>query len=279
MHSKTHLVVTVIAAIIGLEMFVVLGMMHVGRAPMMGGDARDYHNLALNLLRSRVYSRDPLPSPQPTMYRSPGYPLFLATVYVVAGPSVMAVRIVQFCLLGGTAFLIYLLGRRLVSERAAELAAILCAAYPPFIIFACTHYPEILASFAAVLALLLLHKCLIETESGGWIGFAAGVVLGSCILIRAFLALFVAGVLLFVLVRLIWEQPWRRHGSRATFAIVLGAALVTVPWIVRNVRLARRFVPLGVTAGVNLWEGAQQFRGTLRYPPWTPPTGTPSSVL
>lgn len=258
-------VAATILAIVVLEMVFVLGVMRVGSAPIMGGDAWDYHNLALNLLREHTYSREAKPPFEPTMYRSPGYPLFLAIVYAVAGQSPIVVRIAQFALLAVTSFLVYVLGSKLASDRAAAIAAMLCAAYPPFIISACLHYSETLASFVTVLTFLLLYNVLTEAKPVPWTTAAAGFALGFSVLVRSFMVLMIVVIVVIVFYharRNAWT--WQR-ASQTSCIIFASAALVAGPWMIRNVCIADTFVPLGVTGGTNLWQGAEQIRGTIGY--------------
>src|SRR5207249_10782649 len=59
-------------------------------------DGRVYAQIARDVLEQHVFSQDAEASYQPTLIRTPGYPLFIAAVYSVLGHSNNgAVRIVQ----------------------------------------------------------------------------------------------------------------------------------------------------------------------------------------
>src|SRR4030095_10484807 len=58
-------------------------------------DAVGYHQLAVNLLQRGIFSLNTQPPFQPDAIRTPGYPLFIAAVYVVVGINPRAVLIVQ----------------------------------------------------------------------------------------------------------------------------------------------------------------------------------------
>lgn len=256
-------IATAVVVIVLIEMVAVLAIGHRANAPVESGDGTDYHNLAVNLLQAHIYSRDAGPPLQPTMYRSPGYPLFLAGIYAVTGPSPPAVRISQFVLLGATAFLVYLLARRLVSERASEIASLICVTYPPFVASATYHLSETLASLVVVLALLLLYQTVTDSPRFGT-ALSAGAALGFLVLVRSFLAL-----LIVLAVAMVLGRTRREHmvgkACQISVALVLGFALVAGPWMIRNIRMANAFVPLGVTGGLNLWQGAEQLRGRIGY--------------
>ena len=82
-------------------------------------DDYEFHLLASNVATGEgyVYERG-----RPTSFRAPGFPLFLAALYVVAGLN-SPLAYVCFCLLGAlSCVLTYFLAREFVSERSARIA-------------------------------------------------------------------------------------------------------------------------------------------------------------
>src|SRR5215472_9588816 len=86
---------------------------------IMGPDSDSYHNLAVNLLRHHAFSSAEEPPYEPTLFRPPGYPLFLTIIYAFANQSVLAVRVVQLVLLYGVAWMVFRLSCLLVPRTAA----------------------------------------------------------------------------------------------------------------------------------------------------------------
>jgi hypothetical protein len=88
-------------------------------------DSGDYDFLAMSLVECGEFSR--MPGGPEELFRTPGYPLFLACIYAGSNFSVHAVLIVQILLDVGLCYLVYLLGVRLCSRRVGLWAAALQA--------------------------------------------------------------------------------------------------------------------------------------------------------
>src|SRR6266545_3760626 len=87
---------------IGLEALVVLLL--IDNSQIIGGDGYEYHRLAINLLSQHVFSYGSAPPYEPTTFRTPGYPVFIALVYLVSARSFLALRLVQFGIHLGTSY-------------------------------------------------------------------------------------------------------------------------------------------------------------------------------
>src|SRR5262245_14710250 len=73
-------------------------------------DGRVYAQIARDLLEQHVYSQDTEAPYEPTLIRTPGYPLFIASIYAVCGHGNNgAVRIVQALIDTATGALVALL--------------------------------------------------------------------------------------------------------------------------------------------------------------------------
>ncbi len=80
-------------------------------------DALGYHQLAVNLLEHGAFSISTAPPLQPDAIRTPGYPAFIALVYLIFGVSPQAVLLLQVILDSLTALLVT--GYRLEALRLA----------------------------------------------------------------------------------------------------------------------------------------------------------------
>jgi 4-amino-4-deoxy-L-arabinose transferase-like glycosyltransferase len=182
----------------------------------------------------------------PTAVRGPGYPYFLGAVYSVSADSVTAGRLAG-ALLGGLAvLLLYLLASRIWGRRAGLLAAALAAVFPPLVLLSRELLSE---SLFIVLELAALLCVLNFRRSGGelrW-ALAAGALCGLAVLTRNIGVILLLGVALGL-----WSLRPRLAG-RAVLPPVLAvicAALVVLPWTLRNAAEFGRFIPVTTSAGL-----------------------------
>ncbi len=208
-----------------------------------------YHLRAIDLVQGRGYAW----YGHPTAFWPPGYPLFLAALYRIAGPSVSLARFANVLLWTVTALLAYFIGARLGGQRTGLVSGLLVALYPDFIF-----YSSVLASeslFVALLTASLGLVILVITRPAGkhdvTAMMAAGLLLGFASVTRVF-SLLVPVLLVPVLLNA------RDRGLRQKLAlcgIIIGCtALVVLPWVVRNWVVMGRPV-LATEAGVTLWIG------------------------
>jgi 4-amino-4-deoxy-L-arabinose transferase-like glycosyltransferase len=182
----------------------------------------------------------------PSAIRGPGYPLFLAGVYLVSGDSMNAGRVAG-ALLGALAvWLLFLIVKRIWGLPTALAAAALAAVFPPLVLLSRDLLSEslfITLELAAVLCVLNFRR------AGGalrW-ALAAGALCGLAALTRntAF-ALIVA-----VPVGLCLGNPLRRPGLLLAPTIgLVAAAIVIAPWTIRNAIEFHAFVPLTTSSGI-----------------------------
>ncbi|MGE5175853.1 MAG: glycosyltransferase family 39 protein [Hyphomicrobiales bacterium] len=220
-------------------------------------DQAEYDRIARTILAEGRYAIDG----NPTAFRPPGYPFFVAAVYGLAGASPGAVKVVQAVLDVLTALLLFLLLRRR-NPRAAPVAAGVWALYPPAIVYAHLLLSETLYVFLLVgLSFLLVEER--TTRPRGAV--AAGVVAGLATLVKPQTAL---ALLLLPALASRSRQPFPRYG------IVLATALLVVaPWVVRNA-LVLGAPTLSTSVGPNLLVGNHP-NATGGYAPDVPPTMRP----
>jgi tetratricopeptide (TPR) repeat protein len=210
-------------------------------------DAWDYHNDALNILRtgdwvgSRVFFQAPLAT------------YFYAIVYRIAGESPLWPRVLQMVMGCFSALGMFMLGRRLFSERAAWIAGMVAAVYPLCIFFEGELLAPAITVFLDVLFFLVFFGVIALRPSRRWP--VSGFLLG----LRA---LATTNILAAVPVFWVWivmeEQTWNRSGKRRAIAaamFTLGVALALAPVAYRNWTLSREFVPVSSNAGINFYIG------------------------
>lgn len=220
-------------------------------------DGITYDRQAWGIVQGLGYTLDG----HPTAIRPPGYPLFLAGIYVLVGHNVMAVRLAQICLSSLLALVIYLLGHTLFDRRVGLWAALGVAGYPLFIVIAGDLYADSVALLTGSLSLLIAARML-RDQRWGW-GLLLGITLAVTIMLRTTASL----LLPLLTVWLFLTRHWRR-ALRDAGLMGIGVVLIFLPWVVRNYVVFDKFIPLA-SAG-SLWGGANPLA------PWAKGQGVPT---
>lgn len=189
------------------------------------------------------------------VFRTPGYPLVLAPLFLVAGadPPVLAARALGAILgtlsVGGVMWLAW----QLLDERAAWIAGITAAVYPEAVAMSTFVLSE--AAFGPLLVLQLILWTVAWRCSGAGHRLVAGLGTG---VVAALATLMRPGWLLFtpfaIAVGLAWGPDRKRHvlvGLTILVALSLGMA----PWWIRNWVVTGRFVPTTLQTGASLYDG------------------------
>jgi len=244
------------------------------------GDAPFYIELAWNWLKKGVYGVPIAGVLTPVDMRVPGYPAFLASIFVFAGKSQHAVMVVQALVDLATCFVVALIAAKLAppeSRRRMALAGLWLAALCPFTAnYTAVVLTETLVTFLTAVALLVLLQADFGAPqatgefgaSNSWFSrwFLAGILVGFGTLVRPEtpLVLVAAGLVLTG----IWWRPanWGKL-VRVALLMAAGLFLTLVPWAARNWYTLRdvqllaphysllpgEFAPLGFDAWINTW--------------------------
>jgi 4-amino-4-deoxy-L-arabinose transferase-like glycosyltransferase len=141
-----------LAAILGCGALLRLGAVLAIPSPLVS-DYADYWSLANNLAAGRGLVT---PEGQPTAFFSLGYPIFLAPLLWVAGPSIAAVKAVNLLLGVASILFAYLAARRLFASRlVAALGALLLALYIEAAVYTAYVAKENLMVFLVMLQLVV----------------------------------------------------------------------------------------------------------------------------
>ena len=218
-----------------------------GRAPVF--DAAAYATIAANLDRGEGFTLGS-EATQPASNYSPGLPLLAAGVYAVTGGVHERTARLLLALLGTLAVLFtYLIGRRLSGPGAGLIGAAAIAIYPALLEYQGMLMGEPLAGTllsAAVLAVLWAGS-----SRARWL--VPGALFGLLALVRPEylgVALLVSLVVFAKDIR----AEWRRSLLRAAL-LLIGVAVVVVPWTVRNAIVLDRLVPISTGGGQVLFAG------------------------
>src|SRR6185503_13338871 len=120
----------------------------------------------------------------PTAHWPPGYPLLLAGVYWLFGPSLLAAKLANAVLATVAVVLTYRIGCELGRPRVGLVAAAILALFPGDILFSPTILSETLFGtlFSASLWLFLRWTNRGDARAATW--FAFGLLLGGATLVR-----------------------------------------------------------------------------------------------
>lgn len=226
-------------------------------------DQGGYDRLGTGLATSGQFTRFPnSPVFVPEVIRTPGYPAFVAAVYVVFGNgNHMAVAIAQAFVFAAICLMVFAITRRVAGHDTALIAAAIAAAYSPLPYFGALILTELWTAFVATAAMLV---CVVAVRSGRLRDFAiAGVLLSATTLVRpAFVLMpyfFAIGVPVLV----------RRQRSVAALTnwgvLCVTATLTLAPWFLYNyVNLGQFTLSPAGGIGRGLWEGSWQGRWSGR---------------
>ncbi|HVU86573.1 MAG TPA: glycosyltransferase family 39 protein [Pirellulales bacterium] len=215
-------------------------------------DSESYWSLAGAMARGEPYA---FGTPPAMVFRTPGYPLILAGLFITAGrePPVSA-AIALNAVLGVLAVLgVYALAVRLFDRRTGLVAATIVALYPGAIGTSVFILSE--AAFCPLLIAQLLATTLAWQSAGTKatiaLAVAAGCCAGAASLVRPSWLLFVPFALA---VGLLSGRHLKRHLLCGVCSLV-GLAIVMAPWWMRNYRVTGHFVPTTLQVGASLYDG------------------------
>ncbi len=192
----------------------------------------------------------------PGVFRTPGYPTFLAVVYSLAGHSHWAAYLAQALIDSLTGIFVWLIAMKLLGAGVAYASGLIYGLNPYSTIHCGILSQDILLTFTVVLALYLI--ILAGYGSGKTsLWFAAGVTIGLAALVKAFIVLY---VIVALLIQCFVLRSAKKFVTAAAFT-GLGIGLVVTPWVVRNYLCFHRFPPLAVGGtGTNLTYLVEELR-------------------
>jgi 4-amino-4-deoxy-L-arabinose transferase-like glycosyltransferase len=165
---------------------------------------------------------------EPSAYTQPLYGWFLIPVYWIFGRSWWSIGGAQILLAVVTAALVYVIGRRLLGPRAAFVGAAI-ATLNPYLVWHDMHVNREIVDQVCAAALVLLTLMIAERPSrrlAALLGAVTGLaLLGNTRLV--FVPILCATYLAFRL-------PRARATALVCGLVLVGAAVVVAPWLVRN---------------------------------------------
>ena len=206
-------------------------------------DCGEFHRIGVNVARHGVFSDHTEPPYEPDTWRTPGYPLFLAAVVLLAGESPTGMIVAQQMLSVLSVLLLFVIARRHMSERRAVLCAVLFLIEPYRLWYSLWLMSTTL--FVFVLLIAWANWQWWTTSRRWYAAFLLGAVAGYAVLVRP-VALLVPVVVLvgmaFSALTTRKKSDTARHArgaAPASLACLAAACSVVIgAWMVRNQRVA-----------------------------------------
>ena len=208
-----------------------------------------YRPIAVNILEGNGFSSDASAPHSPSEASAPGYPLFIAAVYAVFGRSVYALTLSQAVLDLATCLLVAFVSFSLAPGRLKNGSALWALTIYgifswPTIVWVARVYAETLTLFFTMLTVAL---CALAIREGSRYWLGAGVACGLAILTRPDSVLLLAGIVLFLSIKLARERASRNASILFGFSLAVGLTLA--PWVVRNYISLHKFQPFASEYG------------------------------
>lgn len=228
-------------------------------------DFAEYYHWGLRLSRGEPYNyRQGLGYGSvlvPTAYKPPGFPLFLAGVFKICGPSLEAAKLAQAALGTLACLLLFYLVKEVATGFAAKLSALILAVYPPYIFAASLIASEHLLIIFLLPAIICFLKGMVA-RSYFWM-VASGILLGCSIMVKSQAIFFPVA---FALAGLLSEKRFFSRCWPLMLTLLIVSYAATVPWQWRNYRIHHHWGIIALNGGVTFFHSNTP-RGIQQIPP------------
>ncbi|HUT53835.1 MAG TPA: glycosyltransferase family 39 protein [bacterium] len=182
---------------------------------------------------------------------APGYSWFLGALYYVFGHSLMVPRLAQIALGLASIIIAHRVARRLFSEAAGLMAALILALYWPLMIFEQRLLSASLFVFLNLAGLWAAARAAQGESSRPWA--LAGLIFGAAALVRPEAMLIIIAYIVWLCGRAAREKSWRR--MEQALGLTALAFLVVAPVVQVQHGLSGEWMLLQSNGGLNLYLG------------------------
>ena len=169
---------------------------------------------------------------EPMFLRTPGYPVFIATVYAVFGRHETAVLVAQVLLSVLTLWVAFVVAARLFGEAAGIVSAAVLGLDPLQFRTSGTLLTETLDGLALLLVVALAFRALSSARSGAGWPFLLGTALVAATFVRP--TTYYACILLVLLLAVLWLRSRTRQRLTVLVACAVPLVIGLGAWQVRN---------------------------------------------
>ncbi len=205
-------------------------------------DELDYYNLAMNIVHGNGFSVE---NGLPTAYRPPAYPYFLSVLFTLHN-SVYFIEIMQAVIESISGLLLFIIGKKIFSERAGLTAMIVWSLFPSSIIMPSQLLSETLYVF---LLLIFVVSTIHDKSNKIFPAVGIGIISGALILLKP-------QTILVLIILALYAIMKRKDYSRIKTGmfVTLGILLIIAPWIIRNKIIFDEYL-ITTNGGINFWIG------------------------
>lgn len=218
-------------------------------------DPFNYNRLAKSIAQFHVYSENYQPGGSGNIfgaYRPPGYPIFIALVYLIKYDCWKLVIVAQIGLYLLSLVWLFLLVGKYFSKKVALVTVAIYAAIPTIYFINNSFWTE---SFALFLVIASLYFYFYLDYLAGWKRFLAlatsGVLFGWLILVRPTFLIYLGVVGLLFLIN--WIRQRKINKSRLIF--ILFVLIPILVWSIRSTIVNKSLVIISTNGGVNYFLG------------------------
>ncbi len=193
------------------------------------GDSKAYVLLADNLLSERVFSLSRSEPFFPESFRSPGYPIFLAGLFLMTFGNKAVALFLQGLILSFLPLIVYILLKRISDERVAFWSSIIFIFEPTRLFVSGSFLSDGLFALIFTSSILFFMKYFNSDDFKSLI--FSGLLLGASILIRP-IAIFLPFIFL---IYYLWQKRFSGNGIyRGALCFLAAVVIVISPWMLRN---------------------------------------------
>lgn len=222
-----------------------------GRFLTLSSDDLNYIKSGIILLEKGILTYQSFT--EPTVFITPGYPVFLAFIFSLAGHDyfgIQVVRVVQALFSSLWIILVFYIAKELSNERTALISAILVSFYMPNITTPGYIMTETL--FTTLLLLLVYYSLIFSAKPKISKFIILGSIWAAATLCRPTIALY--PVLLIIYLRLYCRISVKRL-LKLSAVMLFTFALIMLPWWLRNFQEYGEFIPLAASSGNPMLQG------------------------
>ena len=229
--ERAALIAILVACVVIRLLFAVIAAVS-QKSLLHGGDSYSYINPAKSLLDHHVLNTR-TNSPRPEIFRTPGYPVFIAAIWFVFGRQAIAVVIGQILINTGVAWMVYKIGKRWWNAQVGLISAAIIAIDPYQIRATGWMMTEIVAGGATVAVVYFGYRLFAQGEQSWRDGLGVGVSVAIATMIRQTTYYFPIVVLGFVAITTIRRRACQQL-IVVSLLIVVPMAVIVGGWQWRN---------------------------------------------
>lgn len=211
----------------------------------------EYEQVACNLLSEKGFYYENHGASKYYAGIAPGFPVLCYLVYKIFGHHYFPVIFIQIIISSAIVIPIFLISRKIFDAKAASIAGILAALFPPFIIYS-TSKLHTMTIYSFLFALFVWLFLALKDAATAKRAALTGMIAGLAILFRI-----TSTALLFIAI--MWFYFISREDIKkkmsAIFIIVSISFLMLLPWGIRNYIIFGKPLLLQTNKGESFWFG------------------------